>query len=122
MVITLRANGDSIGVIARKMGIAEKTCRKHYAVELQAGNQEVEATLSKILMRNATQKSHVGGSNRAVELLQTYFLQNHPEQRVRVVTDQQENDVSAWLAGADDTTAAEKAALDALNGEKQTRH
>ncbi|WP_145865242.1 hypothetical protein [Shimia thalassica] len=58
---------------------------KYFRGELDAGNGEIEATLSRVLMRNASQQASIQGSNQAAKLIFDYTLGMSPEQKHRLV-------------------------------------
>jgi hypothetical protein len=49
----MRANGDSLPIIARTIGVSEKTLRRHYKVELADGHAQVVAAIGGSVVRQA---------------------------------------------------------------------
>lgn len=75
LVMILRSNGVSNRLIAKNLGIAEMTMRKHFATELSDGFEEVRAGIGAAIVSAA-----LGGNMFAAK----YWLSTHggPEWRV----------------------------------------
>jgi hypothetical protein len=49
----MRADGDSLPIIARTIGISEKTLRRHYKTELEDGHAQVVAAIGAAVVKQA---------------------------------------------------------------------
>ncbi len=123
-ITQLIAKGWTLRMVAKELECDVNTLRKRAADAIAEGRElDKVVTQGRIAqLQGQNENLHVALSAAKWRMSAIHGVSENHKVTLTDETNNDENDISAWLSGADDTTAAKKAALDALNANNQTKH